>query len=68
LKTPKFKTKDLLKVTDLSREEILDLFKFTKWLKEDLKKGIHHNILEKQSLAMIFEKSSTRTRVSIFTC
>ncbi len=67
MKTPKFKTKDLLKVTDLSKDEIFELFKYTKWLKDDLKNGKHHNVLEKQSLAMIFEKSSTRTRVSFET-
>lgn len=64
MKIPKVKTKDLLNVADLSREEILNLFDFTVKLKKDRQKGKRHTYLKKKSLAMIFEKSSTRTRVS----
>ena len=67
MKIPKVKTKDLLKVTDFSKDEIYSIFEYTKFLKSDLKQKKYHNILEKQSLGMIFEKSSTRTRVSFET-
>jgi ornithine carbamoyltransferase len=67
VKIPTLKTKDLLTVSDLSRDEIIALFKFTAKLKSDLKKGKHRDYLKKKSLAMIFEKSSTRTRVSFET-
>lgn len=67
MQIPKLKTKDLLTITDLDRNEIISLYKFTEQLKKDLYKGIHHNLLQKKTLAMIFEKSSTRTRVSFET-
>jgi ornithine carbamoyltransferase len=67
MKIPKLKTKDLLTITDLDRDEILDIYRVTEQLKQDLKKGEHHNLLHKKTLAMIFEKSSTRTRVSFET-
>ncbi len=67
MKIPGIKSKDLLTVSDLSRDEIFKLFEFTTSLKKDLKRGIHHNYLTKKTLAMIFEKSSTRTRVSFET-
>lgn len=61
---PKLKTKDLKTVTDLTQSEILELFAFTAELKRMQKEHIRHPFLEGQVLAMIFEKSSTRTRVS----
>ena len=64
---PKVKSKDLLKVTDLSKEEILKIFGLTTDLKSDLKNGICNYYLKNKTLAMIFEKSSTRTRVSFET-
>jgi len=67
MKIPSLKTKDLLSVSDLSREEILELFKFSAKLKKDLKKGKPKKYLKDKSLAMIFEKNSTRTRVSFET-
>lgn len=56
--------KDLLKMDDLSKEEILDILNIADQLKYELKHGIAHKHLEGKSLGMIFEKSSTRTRVS----
>lgn len=56
--------KDLLKMDDLSKEEILDILNTADQLKYELKHGISHKHLEGKSLGMIFEKSSTRTRVS----
>lgn len=67
MKIPKLKTKDLITVSDLSRNEIMDLFRLAAGLKKDAARGRHPDFLEKKSLAMIFEKSSTRTRVSFET-
>jgi len=53
-----------LKLSDFTRQELDDLFALTRQLKEKQKKGIEHQLLKGQTLAMIFEKSSTRTRVS----
>ena len=56
--------KHLLKLMDWSKEEILSTLDRADRLKEEKKKGIRHPILEGKTLGMIFEKSSTRTRVS----
>ena len=56
--------KDLLKMDDLSKEEILDILNLADQLKYEQKHGIEHHHLKSKSLGMIFEKSSTRTRVS----
>lgn len=56
--------KHLLKMLDLSREEIIDILNFADQLKYELKNGIKHDILAGKSLGMIFQKASTRTRVS----
>jgi ornithine carbamoyltransferase len=56
--------KDLLKMDDLSKEEILDILNLADQLKYEQKHGIEHHHLKGKSLGMIFEKSSTRTRVS----
>jgi ornithine carbamoyltransferase len=49
---------------DWSKEEIISTLNLADRLKEEKKKGIRHPILEGKTLGMIFEKSSTRTRVS----
>ncbi|MBQ7295928.1 MAG: ornithine carbamoyltransferase [Clostridia bacterium] len=56
--------KHLLKLLDWSTEEIISTLDLADRLKEEKKKGIRHPILEGKTLGMIFEKSSTRTRVS----
>ena len=56
--------KHLLKLLDLSREEIIDILNLADQLKYEQKHGISHRVLEGKTLGMIFEKSSTRTRVS----
>jgi ornithine carbamoyltransferase len=56
--------KDLLGMDDLSKEEILDILNLADQLKYEQKHGIEHHHLKGKSLGMIFEKSSTRTRVS----
>ncbi len=53
-----------LTLRDFTKEEILDILKLAANIKKELKKGITIPYLEGKSLAMIFEKSSTRTRVS----
>jgi ornithine carbamoyltransferase len=56
--------KNLLKMDDLSKDEILDILNLADQLKYEQKHGIEHHHLKGKSLGMIFEKSSTRTRVS----
>jgi ornithine carbamoyltransferase len=67
VKIPKVKTKDLVSVIDLTRDEVMEIFRLTARLKKDARRGKYRDILKKKSLAMIFEKSSTRTRVSFET-
>jgi ornithine carbamoyltransferase len=64
MKIPELKTKHLKKVTDITPDEMIELFEFTKKIKKMQHEGIRHPFLDGQVLAMIFEKSSTRTRVS----
>ena len=59
--------KDLLKLLDLSKEDILKILNTADQLKFSQKHGIAHDKLKGKTLAMIFEKNSTRTRVSFET-
>lgn len=59
--------KHLLKLGDLSEEEIIGLLNLADQLKYELKNGIEHHVLKGKTLGMIFTKSSTRTRVSFET-
>jgi ornithine carbamoyltransferase len=56
--------KHLLKMSDLSKKEITDILDLGDRLKYELKHGIPHPRLQGKSLGMIFQKASTRTRVS----
>ncbi len=56
--------KDFLALNQFSKEELDAIFLLAKELKEKQKKRIPHRHLEGRSVALIFEKSSTRTRVS----
>ena len=60
-------TKDLLKLLDLSKEDIVQILNTADQLKYDQKHRIAHDYLRGKTLAMIFEKNSTRTRVSFET-
>ncbi len=59
--------KHLLKMLDLSQEEIIDILNLADQLKYELKHGIPHPHLKGKTLGMIFQKASTRTRVSFET-
>ena len=59
--------KHLLKMLDLSTEEIIDILNLADQLKYELKHGIPHPRLQGKTLGMIFQKASTRTRVSFET-
>ena len=51
-------------MADLTKDELFDLIELAEKLKYEKKHGIAHEILKGKTLGMIFEKSSTRTRVS----
>ena len=59
--------KDLLKLLDLSKDEIIEILNTADQLKYSQKHGLAHDYLKGKTLAMIFEKNSTRTRVSFET-
>jgi len=60
----KLKTKDLLTLNELSKNELIAIIDNSIKLKKDLKRGICKPLLKNKTLAMIFQKPSTRTRVS----
>lgn len=59
--------KHLLKLSDLSSQEITDILNLADQLKFENKNGAQHHLLAGKTLGMIFQKSSTRTRVSFET-
>lgn len=62
----KLKTKNLLTLAELSPKEFVALIDYSIVLKKELKKG-NKPLLKNKTLAMIFQKPSTRTRVSFET-
>ncbi len=56
--------KHLLKLADLSHDELLSVLNLADQLKFERKNGIYNPYLKGKKLGMIFQKSSTRTRVS----
>lgn len=62
-----WKNKHLLTLQDFSQDELMALIEFGLQLKQAQKSGKPHPILAGKTLAMIFEKPSTRTRVSFET-
>jgi ornithine carbamoyltransferase len=58
------KGKSLVSLNDLTKEEIEEILKTSELLKLQLFRGQEHPLLKGKTLAMIFEKASTRTRVS----
>ena len=63
----KIKTKDLLTLAELTPKEFLGLIDHSIKLKKELKKGGNKPVLKNKILTMIFQKPSTRTRVSFET-
>jgi ornithine carbamoyltransferase len=57
-------TRHFLQIRDLSREEMHHLFERTRWIKDKFKRYQRYWPLEDRTLVMIFEKQSTRTRLS----
>ncbi len=58
------KGKDMISIHDLSVDEVQEILALAAELKAKQKAGIEHPLLKGKTLGMIFEKSSTRTRVS----
>lgn len=63
----KIKTKNLLTLAELTPKEFLGLIDHSIKLKKELKKGGNKPVLKNKTLTMIFQKPSTRTRVSFET-
>lgn len=59
--------KNFVDTTEFTKEELLDIANLGILIKENIKKGFPLNVLYHKSLGMIFEQSSTRTRVSFET-
>ena len=57
------KGKDLLSIHELSVGEVETILDLAQELKAMQKAGIEHRVLAGKTLGMIFEKSSTRTRI-----
>lgn len=56
--------KDFLSIADYTKDEILELFDLAIEIKAKQKRGEEHHALKGQTLAMIFQKPSARTRIS----
>lgn len=61
-----FQGKSFLAEKDFSKEELMYLIDFSAHLKEMKRKGLAHQYLKGKNIALLFEKTSTRTR-SAFT-
>ena len=58
------KKKDFLLLSNYTKDEILSLLALAAELKDKKRRGEPHPLLQGKTLGMVFEKSSTRTRVS----
>jgi len=58
------KIKHILSLQDLDLNEIIYILDFAAMLKKESKMGLHRKLLEGKTLGMVFQKPSTRTRVS----
>ncbi|MGJ3728703.1 ornithine carbamoyltransferase [Enterococcus faecium] len=66
MKESVFQGRSLLAEKDFTKEELQYLIDFSEHLKDLKKRGIPHHYLEGKNIALLFEKTSTRTR-SAFT-
>ena len=64
IKESMFKGRDFLKLLDFTSEEVEALIDYAAYLKKLRNSGIAHRYFEGKSVALIFEKTSTRTRCS----
>jgi len=60
----KLKSKNLLTLSEISKKEFSQLIDYSIKLKKEMKKGGNKPLLKNKTLTMIFQKPSTRTRVS----
>jgi ornithine carbamoyltransferase len=56
--------KDFLSILDINKEELFEILSLAERLKRQKRAGVPHELLRGTTLAMIFEKSSTRTHIS----
>lgn len=67
MKESVFQGRSLLAEKDFTKEELQYLIDFSEHLKDLKKRGIPHHYLEGKNIALLFEKTSTRTRAAFTT-